>query len=82
MILSSGLEYKKIQTAVSKHLGIVPKMRGGGNSAKVWAKRASSAGIIACLVYSVMLRGFPVKCLVSVCLVVSLPGSLTVNNFI
>ena len=82
MILSSGLEHKKVQTAVSEHLGIVPKIRVGGNSAKVWVKRASSAGTIACLVYSLMLRGFPVKCLVSVCPVVCLPGSLTVNNFI
>ena len=67
MILSSGLEHKKVQTALSKHLGIVPKIRGGSNSAKVWIKRASSAVIIFCLGYGVMLCGVPVKWLVSVC---------------
>ena len=39
MILSSGLELKKVQTATSKHLGILPKVRVGGNSARVWSKQ-------------------------------------------
>ena len=84
--MSSGLEHKIVQTAVSKHLGIVPKIRGGCNSAKVWVRRASSAAAIVCLVYSVMLCGVPVKCFAYVCPVVcagfSLPGCLNVNKFI
>ena len=35
MILGSELELKKVKFAESKHLGILPKTRGGGNSAKV-----------------------------------------------
>ena len=35
-MLDSELELKKAQTAVSKDLGILPKIRGGGNSAKGW----------------------------------------------
>ena len=42
MILSSELELKKVQTAVSRHLGILPKISGGGNSDRVWVKTASS----------------------------------------
>ena len=51
VILGSELELKKVQTAVSKHLGFLPKIRGGGNSAKVWVKTASLEGIIVFLVY-------------------------------
>ena len=61
MVLDSGLDLK-FQTAVSKHLEILPKIRGGGNSATVWVKTASSARIIVCLVYDVMQSGGSVKC--------------------
>ena len=54
MILCSGLELKKVKTAISKQLGILPKIQGGSNSARVWVKTASSATIIVFLVYSVM----------------------------
>ena len=54
MIFCSGLELNKVQTAVSKHLGILSKIWGGGNSARIWVKTASSATIIALMVYSVM----------------------------
>ena len=57
-----GLELKKVQTAVSKYLGIFPKIRGGGNSVRVWVKTATSAAIIAFLIYSVMWCGGSVKC--------------------
>ena len=40
----------KSSNAVSKHLGILPNIRRGGNNAKVYVKRASSAAIIVCLV--------------------------------
>ena len=46
MILGSELELKKVQTAVSKHLGILPKIRGRRNGAKVWINTASSETII------------------------------------
>ena len=51
MILGTELELKKIETAVSNRLGILPKTRGGGNSAKVGVKAASSETMIAYLVY-------------------------------
>ena len=54
MIFFSGLELKEVQTAVSEHFEILPKIWGGGNSARVWVKTASSAAIIFFLVYSVM----------------------------
>ena len=38
-------------SAVSKHLGILQKIRGGGNSAKVWVKTVSLERIIFFLVY-------------------------------
>ena len=60
--MGSRLELKKVQTAVSKHLGILPKVRGGSNSARFWVKTASSATIIVSLVYSVMWCGGSVKC--------------------
>ena len=63
MILSSGLELKKVQTAISKHLGILPKIRVGGNSARVWVKTDSSATEIFSLVYTVMWCGGSVKCI-------------------
>ena len=62
MILSSELELKELQTAVSRHLGILPKIRGGGNNAKVWVKQP----LLDLLV--------PVKYLFFVCLVTSLSG--------
>ena len=39
-MLGSELELKKVQTAVSKNLGILQKVRGGGNSNRVWVKTA------------------------------------------
>ena len=42
---------KKVQTAVWKHLGILSKIRGGGNSAKFWVEAATSETIIVFLVY-------------------------------
>ena len=51
VILGSELELKKVQTAVSKHLGFLQKIRGGGKSAKVGVKTASLEGIIVFLVY-------------------------------
>ena len=62
MIFCSGLELKKVQTAVSEHFEILSKIWGGGNSARVWVKTASSAAIIVFLVYSVMWCGAYVKC--------------------
>ena len=62
VIFCSGLELKKVQTAVSEHFEILPKIRGGVNSARVWVKTASSAAIIVFLVYSVMWCGAYVKC--------------------
>ena len=62
MIFCSGLELKEHQTALSEHFGILPKIRGGGNSARVWVKTASSAANIVFLVYSVMWCGAYVKC--------------------
>ena len=57
MIFSSGLEFKKLQNSVSKHLEILPKIREGGNSARILVKTASSVTIIGFLVYSVIWRG-------------------------
>ena len=62
MIFCSGLELKEFQTAVSEHFEILPKIWGGGNSARSWVKTASSAAIIVFLVYSVMWCGAYVKC--------------------
>ena len=62
MIFFSGLELKEVQTAVSEHFEILPKIWGGGNSARVWVKTASSAAIIVFLVYSLMWCGAYVKC--------------------
>ena len=42
---------KKVHAALSKHLGILPKYRGEGNSANVWVKLISSERIIVYLVY-------------------------------
>ena len=49
--MGSELELKKVQTAVSKHLGILPNIREVGNSAKVWIKTISPETIILYLVY-------------------------------
>ena len=46
MILGSELELKRVQTAVSKGLGILQKSRRGGINAKVWVKT-----VFVCLVY-------------------------------
>ena len=52
-----------------------PKNRGGGNSAKVWVKKASSETIIVFLVYWTRMHCCgSVKYLFFVCLVISLPG--------
>ena len=61
MIFCSGLELKEVQTAVSEHFEILPKIWGGGNSARVWVKTASEA-IIVFLVYSMMCCDNYVKC--------------------
>ena len=53
---------EKVQTVVSKYLGIFPKIWGGGNNARVWVKTATSAAVIVFLVYSVMWCGGSVKC--------------------
>ena len=42
---------KKVHTALSKHLKILPKFRGEGNSANVWVKLISSERIFVYLVY-------------------------------
>ena len=52
---------EKSSTVVSEYLGIFPEIRGGGNSARVWVKTATSATIIIFLVYSVMWCGGSVK---------------------
>ena len=62
MIFCSVLELKEVHTAVSEHFEILSKIWGGGNSARVWVKTASSAAIIFFLVYSVMWCGAYVKC--------------------
>ena len=62
MIFCSGPELQKVQTAVSKHLEILPKTWGGSNSARVLVKTASSAAIIVFLVYSMMWCGASEKC--------------------
>ena len=62
MVLGSGLDIKKVETVVSKRLGILLKIGGGGNSAKVCVKTASSAAVIVCLVYNVMWCGGSMKC--------------------
>ena len=54
VISCSGLELKKVQTAASKHLVILPNIRGGGNDATFWVETASSAIIIVFLVYDVL----------------------------
>ena len=53
---------KIVQTDVSKHLEILPIIRGGGNSARVTVKTASSAAIIVFLVCNVMWCGGSAKC--------------------
>ena len=62
MIFCLGLELQKVEISVSIQLGILPKIRGGGNSARVWVETASSATIIVFLVYSVMWCGGSAKC--------------------
>ena len=62
MIFCSGLDLKEVQTAVSEHFEILPKIWGGRNSARVWIKTASSAAVIVFLVYSVMWCSAYVKC--------------------
>ena len=75
VMLGSELELKKVHTAVSKHLGILRKIRGGGNSAKVWVKTASPETIIVFLVYWTCLEcGGSLKYLFFVCLIISLHG--------
>ena len=37
---------KKNQTPISKHLGVLPNIRRGGNNTKVWLKIAFSEAII------------------------------------
>ena len=54
VIFCSELELRKVQTAVSKHLVILPNIRRGGNDATFWVETASSAIIIFFLVYGVL----------------------------
>lgn len=54
MILRSGLVLNKVKTALSENLGILPKIREGVKSARVWFNTASSATSIVGLVCSVM----------------------------
>ena len=49
-IFYSGLERRKRQTAVSKHLGILLNFRTGGNNARALVKTASFAAIIVCFI--------------------------------
>ena len=60
----SGLELKTDQTAVSKHVGILPKNKGGGggNNAKIWIKTVYSATVFVCLAHSVIWCGGSLKC--------------------
>ena len=62
MIFCSGQELQKVQTTVSEHFEIFPKIHVDGNSARIWVKTASSAAIIVFLVYSVTWCGVNVKC--------------------
>ena len=62
MTFCSKLQLKEVQTTVSKHLAILPNIRRSGSNARVWAKAASSATFIVCLVYNVMWCGISVKC--------------------
>ena len=55
MILDSEPELKEVQTVVLKHLGTLPKIRGGGNSAKVWVSASSET--VTVLVYWTCLVG-------------------------
>ena len=48
--MGSEPELKKVETAVSKHLRILQKIRGGGKSSMVWVNTTSSERIIAYLV--------------------------------
>ena len=61
MILRSGLVLNKVQTALSENLGILPKIREGVKSARVWVNTASSAISIVGLVCSVMWCGSSMK---------------------
>ena len=45
VIFLSGIELEKVQAAVSKHLEILPKILGDGNSARVLIKTTSAAAI-------------------------------------
>ena len=47
VIFCSELELKEVEIAVSKHLGILPKIQGGGDSTKIKVKAASLGIIIA-----------------------------------
>ena len=48
---------EKSSNCSMKYLGIFPKIRGGGNSARVWVKTATLAAATVLLVYSVMWCG-------------------------
>ena len=52
----------KVQTAVSEQFEVLPKIRRGGSSARVWVKTALSAAVFVFLVYSVIWCGACVKC--------------------
>ena len=56
---------------------------GGGISVRLWVKAASSATVNTCLFYWTCVKyGSSMKCLLSVCSVISLFSCLAVNNCI
>ena len=61
MILDSEPELKEVQTVVLKHLGTLPKIRGGGNSAKVWVKAASSETVTVLVYWTCLVGGGSVR---------------------
>ena len=76
MVLGSPLELKKVETAVSKYLGIRPKITGKDNSAKVCVKTASSETIIVFFVFlDLHVVWWFCEVSVFICLVISVPRS-------
>ena len=61
MILGSGLELGKVQTAASKYLEFFQKLVELAIVPRVWVKRVSSVIVIVYLVYSVLWFGGSVK---------------------
>lgn len=59
---NSGLQFKKIQTAISNHLEFFQKLGEVAIVLRFRGKTASPAVIIVCLVYGVIWCGGSVKC--------------------